>query len=96
MERGFGLNIVVFQGLAVLQLLASEDQTLLVRRDALLLVHCALDSLDGVAGVDVERDSLASQGLDEDLHGAFSYQWRDFDGSGGSWGSIWGCHVGSV
>ena len=37
MKRRFLLDVVVGEGTAVLQLLTSEDQTLLVRRDTLLV-----------------------------------------------------------
>merc|ERR1711962_1969730 len=58
------LDVVVGEGPAVLKLLASEDQPLLVRGDALL----GLDVLDGVGGLDLKGAGLASEGLDEDLH----------------------------
>merc|ERR1711915_696651 len=60
------LDVIIRKGPAVLQLLAREDQALLVRRDALLV----LDVVDGVAGFDVKGDRLTRQGLDEDLHAA--------------------------
>ena len=62
------LDVVVSQGAAILQLLAGEDQTLLVRRDALLVLDLSLDVLDGVVRLHLEGDSLTGQGLDEDLH----------------------------
>ena len=46
----------------------SEDQPLLVRGDALLVLDLGLDVLDGVGGLDLKGDGLASEGLDEDLH----------------------------
>ena len=33
-----------------------------------LILDLLLDALDGVAGLDVQRDGLTRQGLDEDLH----------------------------
>ena len=51
------------------ELLAGEDQTLLIGRDAFLVLDFALDGLDGIRGLDVEGDRLASQRLDENLHG---------------------------
>jgi hypothetical protein len=47
-----------------------EDQTLLVRGDALLVLDLLLHVLNRVRRVDVQRDGLAGQCLDEDLHGA--------------------------
>ena len=46
----------------------SEDQTLLVGRDAFLVLDLSLDVLDGVGSLDLEGDGLSSEGLDEDLH----------------------------
>ena len=68
MKGGLLLDVVVGEGPAVLKLLASEDQPLLVRGDALLVLDLGLDVLDGVGGLDLKGDGLASQGLDEDLH----------------------------
>mmetsp|Transcript_6014 Transcript_6014/g.13348 ORF Transcript_6014/g.13348 Transcript_6014/m.13348 type:complete len:240 (+) Transcript_6014:69-788(+) len=62
------LDVVVREGAAILELLAGEDETLLVGGDALLVLDLGLDSLDRVRGLHLEGDRLASQGLDEDLH----------------------------
>merc|ERR1712200_286387 len=67
-EGGLLLDVVVGEGPSVLELLASEDQPLLVRGDALLVLDLGLDALDGVGGLDLKGDGLASEGLDEDLH----------------------------
>ncbi len=48
MQRGLFLDVVVGQSAAVLQLLSGEDQTLLVGRDALLVLDLGLHVLDGV------------------------------------------------
>ena len=53
------LNVVVAQGAAILELLASEDETLLVWGDTLLVLDLGLDVLDRVRRLDVERDRLA-------------------------------------
>ena len=64
----FLLDVVVSEGAAVLQLLAGEDQTLLIGgMPSLSWIFC-LDVLDGVRWLDVQGDGLAGQGLDEDLH----------------------------
>ena len=68
MKGGLLLDVVVGEGPSVLELLASEDQPLLVRGDALLVLDLGLDVLDGVGGLDLKGDGLASEGLDEDLH----------------------------
>merc|ERR1712102_137263 len=68
MESALLLDVVVGESSSVLQLLASEDQSLLIWRDSLLILDLSLDVLDGVGRFDLEGDGLASQGLDEDLH----------------------------
>ena len=59
MKRRFLLDVVVGEGTAVLQLLTSEDQTLLVRRDSLLILDLALNIVDSVARLDLQGDGLA-------------------------------------
>merc|ERR1719209_2794539 len=63
------LDVVVGQSPAILQLLASEDQPLLVRGDPLLVLDLRLHVLDRVRRLHLEGDSLAREGLHEDLHG---------------------------
>ena len=65
------LDVVVRKGAAVLKLLAGEDQALLVGRDALLVLDLGLDIVDRVRRLDLQRDGLTREGLDENLHGAF-------------------------
>ena len=67
-EGGLLLDVVVAQGAAVFKLLSGEDEALLVWWDAFLVLDLGLDVFDGVRGLNVESDGLASQGLDEDLH----------------------------
>ena len=62
------LDVVVAEGAAILELLAGEDQTLLVWGDPLLILDLGLDVLNGVAGLYLEGDGLASERLHEDLH----------------------------
>ena len=59
MEGGLLLNVVVGQGAAILKLLSSKDQALLVGRDALLVLDLRLDVVDGIRGLDLEGDGLA-------------------------------------
>lgn len=59
------LNVVIGKGAAVLELLAGEDQALLVRGNSLLVLDLALHIVDGVRGLDLEGDGLARQGLNE-------------------------------
>ena len=67
MERGLLLDVVVRQRAAIFQLLAGEDEALLVRRDALLVLDLLFHVVDRVRRLDVKRDGLARQRLDEDL-----------------------------
>merc|ERR1739844_180837 len=67
-ESGLLLDVVVRKGAAVLELLASEDEALLVRRNTFLVLDLCLDIIDGVGGLDIERDGLPRQGLHKDLH----------------------------
>ncbi len=66
-EGGLLLDVVVRERAAVLELLAREDQTLLVRRDALLVLDLGLDVVNRVRRLDLEGDGLAGEGLDENL-----------------------------
>jgi len=68
MESRLLLDVVVAEGAAVLELLASEDETLLIGRDALLVLDLSLDVVDGVRRLDLESDGLTRKGLDENLH----------------------------
>ena len=68
MESRFFLNVIVGEGSTVFELLSSEDESLLVRRDALLVLDLSLHVIDGVRRLDLESDSLTGEGLDEDLH----------------------------
>jgi len=67
-ESGLLLNVVVRESSAVLELLASEDESLLIGGDALLVLDLGLDVLDSVRRLNIEGDGFASQSLDEDLH----------------------------
>jgi hypothetical protein len=53
------LNVVIAQRAAVLKLFTSKDQTLLVWRDALLVLNLALDVVDGVRRLNLEGDGLS-------------------------------------
>jgi hypothetical protein len=64
-EGGLLLDVVVGKSAAVFKLLASEDQALLVGRDALLVLDLGLDVVDSVGGLNLKGDGLASQGLDD-------------------------------
>merc|ERR1711924_400036 len=62
------LDVVILEGAAILELLASEDKALLVRGDSLLVLDLGLDGLNGVGTLHLKGDGLPRQCLDEDLH----------------------------
>ena len=67
-KSGFLLDVVVREGAAVLELLSGEDEPLLIWGNAFLVLDLSLDSLNGVRGLNVQGDGLASQSFHEDLH----------------------------
>jgi len=68
MEGRLLLDVVIGQSTTILELLAREDQTLLVGRDAFLVLDLGFHILDGIAWLDLEGDGLPRESLDEDLH----------------------------
>ena len=68
MESRLLLNVVVGESAAILELLTSEDQALLVWGNAFLVLDLGLDVVDGVGRLDLKGNGLASEGLDKDLH----------------------------
>jgi hypothetical protein len=62
-EGGLLLDVVVGESATVLKLISDEDQTLLIRRDPLLVLDLGLDVLDRVARFDLESNGLSSEGL---------------------------------
>ena len=67
-KGGLLLDVVVRKSSAILELLTSEDKSLLVWWDTLLILDLGLDVLDGVSWLDIKGDGLTSESLDEDLH----------------------------
>jgi len=68
MEGGLLLNVVIWQSSAILKLLSSKDQSLLIWRDTFLVLDLSLYILNGVARLHLQSDCLACKSLDEDLH----------------------------
>ena len=68
MESAFLLDVVVRESASVFQLLACEDESLLVRRDAFLILDLGFHIFDSVRRFDIESDGLSGQSFDEDLH----------------------------
>lgn len=60
MESRLLLDVVIGERTSVFELLAGEDEALLIRRNAFLVLDLALNVVDGVAGLHLEGDSLAS------------------------------------
>jgi len=67
-EGGLLLNVIVREGSAVFKLFTSEDQSLLVRRDALFVLNFSLHILNSIRGLDLKGDGLTREGFDENLH----------------------------
>lgn len=65
MQSGFLLDVIVGEGASILELLSGENQTLLIGRNALLILNLRLDIIDSVARLNLEGDGLASEGLDD-------------------------------
>ena len=68
MEGRFLLDVVVGEGSTILELLTSEDKSLLVWWDTFLILDLSFDVFNGVCWLDIKSDGLTSESLDEDLH----------------------------
>lgn len=68
MERGILLDGIVLKGAVVLELLAGEDEALLIWWDSLLVLDLRLDVVYGIRGLNLKSNGLAGESLDEDLH----------------------------
>merc|ERR1712004_678089 len=62
------LDVVVRKSAAVLKLLASKNQALLIRRNAFLILNFGFDIIDRVRGFHIKGNGLASQSFHENLH----------------------------
>ena len=62
------MDVVVGESSAVLKLLTSKDESLLIWWDTFLILDLGLDVFDGVSWLNIKSDGLSSQSLDEDLH----------------------------
>jgi len=69
MKGGLFLDVVIRESTTIFQLLASEDQPLLVRGNSFLVLDLCLDVFDAIRRFDLESDGLPRKGLHEDLHG---------------------------
>lgn len=53
------LDVIIRESAAVFQLLASEDEALLIRRNSFLVLNLGLDVVDSIARLNLEGDGLA-------------------------------------
>merc|ERR1712007_28223 len=74
MQSRLLLNVVVRERAPIFELLAREDQPLLVGRNALLVLDLSLHIVDRVRRLHLQRDGLASKCLDKNLHPAAQTQ----------------------
>merc|ERR1712243_363636 len=68
MEGGLLLDVIIGQSSSIFELFSCEDQPLLIRRDAFLILDLSLDVLNGVRRLNLEGDRLTGQRLHENLH----------------------------
>ena len=68
MKGALLLNVVVGERAPILELLTSKNQTLLVGRNAFLVLDLRLHVVDSIGGLDFESNGLSGECLDEDLH----------------------------
>ena len=68
MECRFLLDVVVGKSSAILELLSSKDESLLIGRDSFLILDLRFHIVDGVGRLNLEGDGLPREGLDKDLH----------------------------
>lgn len=67
-QGGLLLDVVVREGSALLQLLTSKDQSLLVGGNTLLVLNFRLHVFNGIASLYFKSNGLACKCLHEDLH----------------------------
>jgi hypothetical protein len=67
-EGTFLLDVVVAESAAILKLLSSEDESLLVWGDTFLVLDLGLDVFDRITGFNIKSDGFSGKGLNEDLH----------------------------
>merc|ERR1711904_545932 len=68
MESRLLLDVIVGKRTTIFQLLSCKDQTLLIWRNAFLVLDLCLHVIDCVAGFDIQSDGFPGQSLHKDLH----------------------------
>ena len=61
------MDVVVEESSSIIELLASEDENLLIRGNSFLVLDLSFHVFDGVGSFNVESDGLASLSLNKDL-----------------------------
>jgi len=74
MQSGFFLDVIIRQGPAIFKLFSSENQTLLIWRDSLLVLNLGLHILNGVGSFNLQGDGFSGQGFHENLHSSAKSQ----------------------
>merc|ERR1719153_2210946 len=67
-KSGLLLDVVVRESTTILQLLAGEDEPLLIRGNSFLVLDFSFNILDGIRRLNLQGNGLACQRLDKDLH----------------------------
>jgi len=73
MESGLFLNVVIGEGSAVLELLSSEDESLLIWWDTFFVLDLSLYIFNGVCWLDIKGDCFSCECFDENLHFLFAF-----------------------
>jgi hypothetical protein len=68
MEGRLLLDVVVCKSAAILELLSSEDESLLIWGNSFLVLDFSFHGLNSVSAFNIKCDGLSGKGLDEDLH----------------------------
>ena len=68
MESRFLLDVIVTESSAIFQLFTGEDESLLIGGNTFLVLDFSFHILNGVWGFNIQGNSFASEGLNEDLH----------------------------
>jgi len=62
------LDVVICKSSTILKLFSCENQTLLIRWNALLVLNLGLYVRNGIRRLDIQRNSLTCQSFHKDLH----------------------------
>jgi len=68
LDSALHLDVIVGEDVIILEQLAGADETLLVRRDVLVVLDVGLDIIDHVRRVDHKMITVSHELIDEDLH----------------------------